>query len=59
LNGGQGTVLGTLAGAGIMAVINSGCTQLGLSNAVQDIINGVIIIAAVTLDQIRQRRLAA
>jgi ribose transport system permease protein len=54
LNGGQGTVLGTLAGAGIMAVINSGCTQLGLSNAVQDIINGVIIVAAVTLDQIRQ-----
>jgi ribose transport system permease protein len=59
LNGGQGTVLGTLAGAGIMAVINSGCTQLGLSNAVQDIINGVIIVAAVTLDQIRQRRLVS
>jgi ABC-type xylose transport system permease subunit len=39
--------------------IASGCSALGLSNSLQDIINGVIIIAAVTLDQIRQRRLSA
>lgn len=58
LSGGRGSVLGTLTGAAIMAVIASGCTQLGLSNPVQDIILGVIIIVAVTLDQIRQRRLA-
>lgn len=59
LSGGRGTVLGTLTGAAIMAVIESGCTQLGYVNPVQDIILGVIIIAAVTLDQLRQRRLAA
>jgi len=59
LSGGQGSVLGTLTGALIMQVIASGCNALGLSNSVQDIINGVIIIAAVTLDQIRQRRMAA
>ncbi len=59
LNGGRGSVLGTLAGAGVMAVIASGCTLLGLSNPVQDIIIGVIIVVAVTLDQIRQRRLAS
>ncbi len=58
LSGGRGTVLGTLTGAAIMAVIKSGCTQLGLNNPVQDIILGVIIVAAVTLDQVRQRRLA-
>jgi len=58
LSGGRGTVLGTLTGAAIMAVIASGCTQLGLNNPVQDIILGVIIVAAVTLDQIRQRRLS-
>jgi ribose/xylose/arabinose/galactoside ABC-type transport system permease subunit len=57
LSGGRGTVLGTLTGAAIMAVIASGCTQLGLNNPVQDIILGVIIVVAVTLDQIRQRRL--
>jgi ribose transport system permease protein len=59
LSGGRGTVLGTLTGAAIMAVIASGCTQLGLNNPVQDVILGVIIIAAVTLDQFRQRRLAS
>lgn len=59
LSGGRGTVLGTLTGAAIMEVIRSGCTQLGLDNPVQDIILGVIIVAAVTLDQIRQRRLTA
>lgn len=57
LSGGRGTVLGTLLGAAIMGVIASGCTQLGLNNPVQDIILGVIIVAAVTLDQVRQRRL--
>jgi ribose transport system permease protein len=59
LSGGRGTVLGTLTGAAIMAVIASGCTQLGLNNPIQDIILGVIIVVAVTLDQIRQRRMAA
>jgi ribose transport system permease protein len=55
LSGGRGTVLGTLAGALLMQTIASGCTQLGLSNPIQDIILGVIIVAAVTVDQIRQR----
>jgi ribose transport system permease protein len=58
LNGGRGSVLGTLTGAAIMALIASGCTQLGLKNPVQDMILGVIIIAAVAVDQLRQRRLA-
>ena len=56
LSGGRGTVVGTLTGAAIMAVIASGCTQLGLENHIQDIILGVIIVGAVTVDQIRQRR---
>lgn len=55
LSGGRGTVLGTLAGAAIMAVINSGCTQLGMSNAFQDMMLGVVIIGAVMVDQLRQR----
>ncbi len=56
LNGGRGSILGTLAGAVIMCVIDSGCTQLGLSNPVQDIVLGVVIVAAVAIDQLRQRR---
>lgn len=56
LSGGRGSVLGTLAGATIMGVIVSGGAQLGLNNATQDIMVGAIIIAAVTLDQVRSRR---
>lgn len=59
LSGGRGTVLGTLTGALLMQVIASGCTQLDLHNPVQDIILGVIIVAAVTIDQMRQRQTAA
>ncbi len=57
LSGGRGSVLGTLTGAAIMTVITNGCTMLGIKNPVQDILIGVIIIGAVTVDQIRQRRL--
>lgn len=56
LSGGRGSVLGTLAGATIMGVISSGCDQLGVANATQDIMIGVIIISAVSIDQLRQRR---
>ncbi len=56
LSGGRGSVLGTLAGAAIMGVIASGCSQLEIQNSTQDIMIGVIIIAAVTLDQFRTRR---
>ncbi|MES2793877.1 MAG: ABC transporter permease [Planctomycetota bacterium] len=54
LSGGRGTVSGTLAGAIMINVINSGCTQLGLGNSLWDIMLGVTIIAAVTFDQWRQ-----
>ena len=59
LEGGRGSVVGTLTGAAIMAVIESGCTQLGLPNPVQDVILGVIIVAAVAVDQLRLRGGAA
>ena len=59
LSGGRGSILGTLTGALIMQVISSGCTALKQPNPIQEIIIGSIIIAAVTVDQIRQRRLAA
>lgn len=54
LSGGRGSVLGTLAGAAIMGVIASGCALLEIRNSTQDIMIGVIIIAAVTLDQLRR-----
>lgn len=54
LSGGEGTVLGTLIGCLIMSVLNNGCTHAGIPNASQDIMIGLIIVAAVTLDRIRR-----
>jgi len=56
LSGGEGSILGTLAGALIMTVIASGCIQMELPNWVQEIITGAIIIIAVALDRLRHRR---
>ncbi|HET7746451.1 MAG TPA: ABC transporter permease [Vicinamibacteria bacterium] len=59
LLGGRGTVLGTLAGAVIMAVIQVGCSQKGLPNWVQQIVTGGVIVLAVALDRWRQGGSAA
>jgi ribose/xylose/arabinose/galactoside ABC-type transport system permease subunit len=56
LNGGEGSILGTLVGALIMTAIKIGCSYMGLSNRVQEIVTGVIIILAVALDRLRHRR---
>jgi ribose/xylose/arabinose/galactoside ABC-type transport system permease subunit len=56
LSGGKGTVVGTIAGAGIMTVIQIGCSQHGLPNWVQEIVTGTIIVFAVALDRVRSRR---
>ncbi|MCA9067891.1 MAG: ABC transporter permease, partial [Planctomycetaceae bacterium] len=58
LSGGRGSVIGTLTGAAMIFVIQSGCTHLGFDNAYQDMLLGLIIITAVIIDQYRQNRLA-
>ena len=56
LNGGEGSVFGSLIGALIMTVVANGCTKLDLANWVQEIVTGAIIIAAVVLDRWRHRQ---
>jgi ribose transport system permease protein len=58
LSGGEGSVLGTVVGALIMAVIRSGCSQMDLPNWVQEIVTGSIIVVAVTIDRWRHRQSA-
>ena len=55
LNGGEGSVFGSLIGALIMTVVGNGCTKLNLANWIQEIVTGAIIIAAVVLDRLRHR----
>jgi len=56
LAGGQGSIFGAIIGALIMSTIANGCTKLEMSNWVQEIITGVIIVAAVAADRLRHRR---
>ncbi len=55
LNGGEGSAVGSVIGALIMAVLRNGCNMLGVPNYVQEIIIGVIIIGAVLVDQQKHR----
>jgi ribose transport system permease protein len=58
LFGGQGTVLGTLIGAFLIALIRDGAVLLDISTFYQQVIIGVVIWLAVFWDQYRRRRLA-
>ena len=59
LSGGEGSILGSMVGVFIMSFLRNGCTMMGWPNYVQEIIIGVIIVAAVSLDQVRHRRAAS
>ena len=56
LSGGVGSISGTMVGAVLMTVIKTGCTHLGLSSWVQEILTGVIIAVAVAFDRVRRDR---
>lgn len=56
LNGGEGSILGTLIGVLIMGVLRNGCTMMGWPNYIQEIIIGVIIVMAVAIDRFRTSR---
>ena len=56
LSGGRGSIIGTVLGALIFGVIISGFTFLKLDAYYQEMVKGVIIVAAVVLDQWRQQR---
>ena len=56
LSGGVGSILGSMVGASIMAVLRNGSQQMGWPNYIQEIIIGAIIVVAVAVDGWRSRR---
>jgi inositol transport system permease protein len=58
LTGGRGSIIGTVLGAMVLGVIRSGFTFVKLDGSYQLMAMGGIIIAAVILDQYRQRNRA-
>lgn len=57
LAGGRGTIGGTIIGAFVIGVLSDGLVMMGVSEFWQMVIKGLVIIAAVVLDQM-QRKMA-
>jgi ribose/xylose/arabinose/galactoside ABC-type transport system permease subunit len=56
LNGGRGTILGTIIGTLLISFLRNGCTILGISTNIQLIVIGAIIVAAVSVDQLARTK---
>jgi inositol transport system permease protein len=56
LTGGVGRITGTVIGTVILGVMTSGFTFLRIDAYYQEIVKGVIIIAAVVIDVYRQKK---
>ncbi|MDR7569967.1 MAG: ABC transporter permease [Armatimonadota bacterium] len=56
LFGGEGTILGALLGGAIMAVVVNGMILVDVSAYYQDIVLGLILVAAVAVDILRKRK---
>lgn len=59
LFGGQGTILGTLIGAFLIALIRNGSVLLDVNTFYQQVIIGAVIWLAVFWDQFRRRRISS
>ncbi len=55
LFGGRGAVLGSLVGALIIGVFRNGLTLMGVSSVYQVLVTGILVILAVTTDQLSRR----
>jgi fructose transport system permease protein len=56
LFGGRGNVVGTLIGALIVGVFRNGLVLMGVSSVYQILITGILVILAVSVDQLSHRR---
>lgn len=59
LFGGQGTIIGTLIGAFLIALIRNGSVLLDINSFYQEVIIGVVIWLAVFWDQFRRKRMTS
>jgi ribose/xylose/arabinose/galactoside ABC-type transport system permease subunit len=56
LSGGEGSILGSLAGALMMTAVANGCQKMNYPTWVQEIVTGCIIVIAAALDRLRHSR---
>jgi fructose transport system permease protein len=58
LFGGRGSIIGTLIGAVIVGVFRNGLTLIGVEVIYQYLVTGILVILAVSVDQLAHRRTA-
>ncbi|MCI8599470.1 MAG: ABC transporter permease [Lachnospiraceae bacterium] len=58
MNGGSGTIAGTILGVFIMSVLQTGLPLIGLQANYQQIIIGLVLIIAVYIDVLKNKKLA-
>jgi ribose/xylose/arabinose/galactoside ABC-type transport system permease subunit len=56
LAGGKGRVIGTMFGCIFLITLFNGFSQLGVDPFVQDVLKGVALVVAITLDVVRNRK---
>jgi ribose transport system permease protein len=56
LMGGRGSVASTFLGVLVISVLEAGLAQIGASEPVKRVVTGCVIIVAVVLDTLRERR---
>ncbi|WP_159591792.1 ABC transporter permease [Chelativorans xinjiangense] len=55
MSGGRGRIAGTIVGAFVIGILSDGLVMMGVSSFWQIVIKGLVIIAAVVVDQFQQR----
>jgi ribose/xylose/arabinose/galactoside ABC-type transport system permease subunit len=57
MTGGKGTMVGTLIGAMLIGIINNGLDLINVSSYTQQVVKGVIIIGALLIDRLNEKKL--
>jgi erythritol transport system permease protein len=55
MSGGRGRIAGTIVGAFVIGILADGLIMMGVSSFWQTVIKGLVIIAAVVIDQVQQK----
>lgn len=55
MSGGRGRIIGTIIGAFVIGILSDGLVMMGVSAFWQTVIKGLVIVAAVVIDQAQQR----
>lgn len=58
LTGGKGRVIGTMFGSIFLITLFNGFSQLGVDPFLQDVLKGVVLVIAITLDVLRNKKKA-